>query len=72
MKYTERKQHAPSQAKSVVEDRPFGKGIDYGRQGGSTLYFFSFPPTQNIFGVCHMTIANFLTYVSGIYGVFFR
>ena len=70
-KWTESNQHGPRMDRASLRNNPLKKGIDHGRQGGSTLYCFPLPPTLNIFGVGHMTIANTLGDVSGLYGVFF-
>ena len=63
----------PRQDKSVVENRPLENFIiDHGCQGGSTSSFFLLLPTQKLVSIGHMSIANILVYVSGLYGVLFR
>ena len=50
---------------------PFKKVLVTVVKEGQRRLVFPLPPTQNLVGVGHMTIANLLGDVSGLYGVFF-
>ena len=58
-------------ARTFLRTDPLEKGTDHSGQGGPTPSFF-LPHAQNIVGVGHMTIANLLGDVSGLYAVIFR